>query len=129
MVSFDSSDPRPVHFVGIAGAGMRALAELLARRGVNVTGCDANPGDTPDIEALGRQGIRGQSPDHVPGARELIVTSAMPRNHPELERARELGIPITRRAEALGRAVARGRAVGAGGTPRDNKPPPTPTPP
>jgi UDP-N-acetylmuramate--alanine ligase len=60
--------------------------------------------------------MKGHSPDHVAGARELIVTSAMPRTHPELERARELGIPITRRAEALGRAVAGGRLVGIAGT-------------
>ncbi|MDE3152685.1 MAG: hypothetical protein KGL93_10610, partial [Gemmatimonadota bacterium] len=45
MSLLDRRDPRPVHLVGIAGAGMRALAELLARRGVRVTGCDAAPGD------------------------------------------------------------------------------------
>jgi UDP-N-acetylmuramate--alanine ligase len=116
MTGISPDDPRPVHFVGIAGAGMRALAELLARRGVNVTGCDASPGMTADLEALGIQVARGHSPDHVLAARELIVTSAMSRTHPELERARELGIPITRRAEALGRAVADGRVVGIAGT-------------
>jgi len=116
MTSIDSSDQRPIHFVGIAGAGMRALAELLARRGVAVTGCDANPGPTEDLAALGISVVKGHSPDHVDGARELIVTSAMPRNHPELARARELQIPITRRAEALGRAVAGGRVVGIAGT-------------
>jgi len=116
MTRIDPNDPRPVHFVGIAGAGMRALAELLARRGIRVTGCDASPGSTRDLGALGIDVARGHSADHVAGARELIVTSAMPRNHPELERARELGIPITRRAEALGRAVAGGRVVGISGT-------------
>ena len=116
MLPIDSSDPRPVHFVGIAGAGMRALAELLARRGVVVTGCDANPGSTSDLEELGIHVIKGHSPDHVAGARELIVTSAMRKDHPELVRARELGVPITRRAEALGRAVDSGRLVGIAGT-------------
>ena len=116
MTEIDASDPRPVHFVGIAGAGMRALAELLVRRGIRVTGCDANPGWAIDLEALGIEVVRGHSPDHVTGARELIVTSAMPRNHPELERARQLGIPITRRAEALGRAVGGGRVIGIAGT-------------
>ena len=116
MTRIDPTDPRPVHFVGIAGAGMRALAELLARRGIKVTGCDASPGWTRDLESLGIEVSRGHSTDHVSGARELIVTSAMPRNHPELQRARELGIPITRRAEALGRAVAGGRVVGISGT-------------
>src|SRR6266576_3326604 len=93
----NSSDPRPIHFVGIAGAGMRALAELLARRGVAVTGCDANPGPTEDLAALGITVVNGHSPDHVEGAREL-------------------GIPITRRAEAVGRAVANGKVVGIAGT-------------
>ncbi len=111
-----ASDPRPVHFVGIAGAGMRALAELMARRGVAVSGCDANPGATEDLEGLGIQVFKGHSPDHVAGARELIVTSAMAQDHPELARARELGIPITRRAEALGKAVAGGRLVAIAGT-------------
>jgi UDP-N-acetylmuramate--alanine ligase len=95
---------------------MRALAELLARRGVAVTGCDANPGATEDLEELGIHVMKGHSPDHVAGASELIVTSAMPKDHPELIRAREFGIPITRRAEALGRAVAGGKLVGIAGT-------------
>jgi UDP-N-acetylmuramate--alanine ligase len=116
MLPIDNADPRPIHFVGIAGSGMRALAELLAHRGVVVTGCDANPGATSDLEALGIHVEKGHSAEHVTGARELIVTSAMPKDHPELARARELGIPITRRAEALGRAVAGGRLVGIAGT-------------
>jgi UDP-N-acetylmuramate--alanine ligase len=95
---------------------MRALAELLARRGIVVSGCDANPGATDDLEALGIQVVKGHSPDHVAGVSELIVTSAMPKDHPELARARELGIPITRRAEALGRAVAGGKLVAIAGT-------------
>jgi UDP-N-acetylmuramate--alanine ligase len=116
MSSLGKSDPRPVHFVGIAGAGMRALAELLARRGVRVTGCDASPGVTDDLAELGIEVLTGHDPAHVEGARELIVTSAMPKDHPEILRARELGIPITRRAEALGQAVAAGKLVGIAGT-------------
>src|SRR6202171_2255250 len=116
MSPLDNSDSRPLHLGGIAGAGMRALAELLARRGVRVTGCDANPGETDDLAELGIDVITGHSPDHVNGAREVIVTSAMPKDHPELVRARELGIPITRRAEALGHAVAGGKLVGIAGT-------------
>jgi UDP-N-acetylmuramate--alanine ligase len=51
----DTTDPRPVHFIGIAGAGMSALAELLTRRGVRVAGTDANPAGAPDLAALGVQ--------------------------------------------------------------------------
>jgi UDP-N-acetylmuramate--alanine ligase len=116
VTQLDPGDRRPVHFVGIAGAGMRALAELLTRRGVRVTGCDANPGDTDDLEELGIDIFTGHDPEHVTDAREVIVTSAMPRDHPELARAKVLGIPITRRAEALGRAVAEGKLIGVAGT-------------
>lgn len=116
MPLVDSSDPRPVHFIGIAGAGMRALAELFARQGVRVTGCDANPGRMRDLESLGIAVSKGHDPAHLDGVREVVVTSAMPKDHPELVRARELGIPITRRAEALGQAVAGGKLIAVAGT-------------
>jgi UDP-N-acetylmuramate--alanine ligase len=112
----DTSDPRPVHFVGIAGAGMSALAELFVRRGVRVTGCDANPGSTSDLERLGLTILHGHDPEHVSDARALVVTSAMPKDHPELVRARELGKPVIRRAEALGEAVSGGELVAIAGT-------------
>jgi UDP-N-acetylmuramate--alanine ligase len=109
-------DRRPVHFVGIAGAGMSALAELFVRRGVVVTGCDANPGSTEDLRRAGIDVLNGHDPRHVDGVRALVVTSAMRRDHPELVRAQELGIPVIRRAEALGEAVSGGRLVGIAGT-------------
>lgn len=102
----DPSNDRPVHFVGIAGAGMSALAELFARRGVKVTGCDANPIGVDDLRRLGIEITGGHDPSHVTGARALVVTSAMPKSHPELERARREGIPVIRRAEALGEATS-----------------------
>lgn len=116
MSLIDSTDERAIHFVGIAGAGMRALAELLARRGLKVTGCDANPGSTSDLQALGILVAEGHDPAHLSQVREVVVTSAMSRQHPELVRASALGIPITRRAEALGQAVSGGKLVGIAGT-------------
>jgi UDP-N-acetylmuramate--alanine ligase len=118
MSLLDASDPRPVHFVGIAGAGMSGLAELLVRRGVRVTGCDASPSDESrrDLARIGINAIAGHSPDHVAGARMLVVTSAMPKNHPELEAARAAGLPIVRRAEALGEATRVGDVVAIAGT-------------
>ncbi len=116
MSLIDSSDPRPVHFVGIAGAGMRALAELLGRRGVRVTGCDAVADDVDDLRALGIDVVAGHDPAHVAGARALVVTSAMPREHPELARARATGVPVVRRAEALGEATAGSELVAVAGT-------------
>jgi len=107
---------RAVHFVGIAGAGMRALAELYVRRGFTVSGCDAHPGTAADLARLGITVHTGHSPSHVDGMDEVVVTSAMPKDHPELARARELGIPVTRRAEALGKAISGGKVVAIAGT-------------
>lgn len=106
----------PVHFMGIAGAGMSALAELFTRRGIAVTGCDTTTAAAADLERLGIHVLHGHDPEHAEGASEIVVTSAVRRDHPELQRARELGIPVTRRAEALGRAVSIGKLVGIAGT-------------
>ncbi|HEY5086521.1 MAG TPA: Mur ligase domain-containing protein, partial [Gemmatimonadaceae bacterium] len=67
-----STDSRPIHFVGIGGAGMSALAELFARRGVPVTGCDSNPDAAgADLARLGIFVTKGHSPAHVIGARAV----------------------------------------------------------
>ncbi|MGE5099014.1 MAG: Mur ligase domain-containing protein, partial [Deltaproteobacteria bacterium] len=115
MPLLESSDPRPVHFVGIAGAGMSALAELFLRRGVAITGCDANPGGADDLRRLGVV-VEPHDPAHVDRARALVVTSAMPKDHSELVRARSLGIPVVRRAEALGEVTAGRELVAIAGT-------------
>src|SRR3954462_8694271 len=115
MSLLDSNDKRPVHFVGIAGAGMSALAELFLRRGVAITGCDAHPEAAPDLQRLG-VAITGHDPAHVDSARALVVTSAMPKDHPELVRARERGLPVIRRAEALGEVTVGRELVGIAGT-------------
>ena len=112
----DHTDPRPVHFVGIAGAGMSALAELFVRRGVAVTGCDASLASADDLRRLGVEIHEGHDVAHVAGARALVITSAMQKDHPELEAARALGLPIVRRAEALGQAVSGGTLVAVAGT-------------
>ncbi len=116
MSLIDPRDPRPVHFVGIAGAGMRALAELLSRRGVKVTGCDAAADEVEDLRTLGIDVATGHDPAHADAARALVVTSAMPPTHPELQRARALGRPVIRRAEALGEATAGAELVAVAGT-------------
>jgi UDP-N-acetylmuramate--alanine ligase len=115
MPLLDTSDARPIHFVGIAGAGMSALAELFLRRNVAITGCDANPESAADLQRLGVI-VEPHNPAHVDNARALVVTSAMPKDHPELVRARERGIPVIRRAEALGEVTAGRELVGIAGT-------------
>lgn len=111
-----TTDPRPVHFVGVAGAGMSALAELFVRRGVSVTGCDANVSGAADLRRLGVTLHEGHDASHIAGARAVVITSAMRRDHPELEAARTAGLPIVRRAEALGEAVSGGTLVAVAGT-------------
>lgn len=112
----DKADARPVHFVGIAGAGMRALAELFVRRGVLVTGCDNNTESTGDLAAKGISVLGHHDEAHAVGTRAIVVSSAISRDLPELVRARELGIPVVRRAEALGEAVSGGEMIGVAGT-------------
>lgn len=111
----DAADPRPVHFIGIAGAGMSALAELLARRGVPVQGTDANPAGAPD---LARYGITVAPHDvhMVAAARAIVYSSAIPAAHPEMQAARAAGLAVVRRAEALADAVSDGTLVGIAGT-------------
>ncbi len=111
----DRIDPRPVHFIGIAGAGMSALAELLGRRGVRIQGTDANASGAPD---LARYGITVAAHDAtlVSGARAVVYSSAIAASHPEMVAARAAGIPLVRRAEALADAVSGGRLVGIAGT-------------
>ena len=65
MPLLDDSDSRPIHFIGIAGAGMSALAELFRRRGAVVTGCDANPVTSDDLGRLGIPVAVGHDPSHV----------------------------------------------------------------
>lgn len=114
-VLLDTNDPRPVHFVGIAGAGMSALAELLARRGVVIQGTDANPGGAPDLAKYGIT-VREHDAAMVSHARALVYSSAIPASHPEMLAARAAGIPVVRRAEALADAVSGGTLVGIAGT-------------
>jgi UDP-N-acetylmuramate--alanine ligase len=115
MPLLDSTDARPIHFVGIAGAGMSALAELLVRRGVHITGCDAHPEAADDLRRLGIT-VERHDPSHANGVRAMVITSAMPKQHPEVVRARELGIPVIRRAEALGEVTAGRELVAIAGT-------------
>ena len=62
---------------------------LIARHlGVTITGCDNDPSGAADLAALGVEVRRGHEPGHVDGARAVVVTAAVPPNHPEMERAR-----------------------------------------
>jgi UDP-N-acetylmuramate--alanine ligase len=116
MTLFAAGDPRPVHFMGIAGAGMSALALLARQRGVSVTGCDNDTSGAGDLEALGVPVWRGHDPSHVEQARGVVVTAAVPSDHAELARAQALGLPVVRRADALGAVVNAATLVAVAGT-------------
>lgn len=116
MDLFDPADPRPIHFMGAGGAGMSALALVARRRGVAVSGCDPDPSGAADVAALGALVFTGHDPAHVEGARAVVVTAAVPTDHPELARARELGVPIVPRKQALADLVNAGRVVALAGT-------------
>jgi UDP-N-acetylmuramate--alanine ligase len=60
--------------------------------------------------------VAGHDPSHVEGAQAVVVTAAVPPDHAELERARALGIPVVRRADALAAAIAPGQVVAVAGT-------------
>src|SRR5690242_21745336 len=116
MTLFASVDPRTIHFMGIAGAGMSGLALLARQQGATVTGCDNDPSGAADLAALGVEIWRGHDPGHADGVRALVVTAAVPGDHPELERARALRVPVVRRGGAPRQAGARGKGVAGSGT-------------
>jgi UDP-N-acetylmuramate--alanine ligase len=106
-----------LHFMGVGGAGMCALAEAVVRGGGRVTGCDARPGSA--VQALERLGVRiqeGHDPGHIQGVAGLVISAAVPPDHPEVRAALDAGIPVLKRAEALGSWVAAGRVFAVAGT-------------
>jgi UDP-N-acetylmuramate--alanine ligase len=111
-----ASDKR-IHFVGIGGAGMSALAEVLLARGREVSGCDAKPGPVLDrLAGLGARVHVGHSPDHLDGAEAIVVSSAIARENPEVAAARARGLAVVRRAELLAEIMAEGKGIAIAGT-------------
>jgi len=99
-----------MHLAGIGGVGMSGIARVLHGRGHAVTGCDR--ADGPALEALRALGIAcavPHDPGHLVGVDELVVSSALDGDEPELVRARELGIAIRHRSEALASILAEHR--------------------
>jgi UDP-N-acetylmuramate--alanine ligase len=107
----------PVHFMGISGAGMSTLAELLLREGGQVSGCDLRPGSGAGaLRERGADILGAHDPAHAADAVALVMTSAIPATHPEVEAARSRGIPVLKRAQALGSIVNRGTVLAVAGT-------------
>lgn len=107
-----------VHLVGVGGAGMAALAELLHGLGYRVSGSDLKASRITDrLAELGVRIVVGpHRAEHVDGAEHVVVSAAVPEGNPELVRARELGVDTMSRAELLGRLFEAGRGVAVAGT-------------
>lgn len=105
-----------VHLVGIGGAGMSTVAALLRARGVVVSGSDAR--ESAALAALREAGVRvdvGHEAAHVQGADTLVVSTAIRATNPELVRARERGLRVLHRSQALAALMADRRAVAVAG--------------
>lgn len=92
-----------IHFTGIGGIGMSALAEILKRRGYEITGSDLNTSPiTERLESLGIAIEKGNCAEFVKSCDMLVYTAAVKSDNPELLAARERGIPTVERADLLG---------------------------
>ena len=93
---------RRIHFVGIGGVGMSGIAEVLQNLGYKVSGSDLRENAT--VKRLAEQGIRidlGHAAGNVRGADVVVISTAVATDNPEVAAARELRIPVVRRAEML----------------------------
>ena len=103
-MEFDLAKIHKVHFIGIGGISMSALADILVSRGFFVSGSDARESDaTRKLEAEGVKIYIGQRASNIAEDTDLVVyTAAIKDGDPELERARELKVLLLTRAEFLG---------------------------
>jgi UDP-N-acetylmuramate--alanine ligase len=106
-----------LHFVGIAGTGISAIASVELQRGKQVSGSDlrANAA-TEALAAAGAQIYLGHSAEHVAGAERVIISSAIRPDNPEVLEARRLGIPVLKRADYLPQLIAGQRPIAIAGT-------------
>ena len=99
----------PLHFIGVGGIGMSALASILAARGFQVSGSD--PRNTPVVEGLRQQGVRvfprqeaatiGALCDDDALTPLVVISSAVPESNPELAEARRRGLTVVHRSDIL----------------------------
>ncbi|MBI4387308.1 MAG: hypothetical protein HY551_07985 [Elusimicrobia bacterium] len=111
-----------VHFIGIAGSGVSALAQFHVMGGGRATGSDRafDRGEAAEVrEKLGELGVRvfPQDGSALDGSHAYAVASAaLEEENPEMRRARELSIEVRHRADELARHVSAGRAIAVAGT-------------
>jgi UDP-N-acetylmuramate--alanine ligase len=106
-----------VHFIGIGGAGMSAIARVLMARGHPVSGSDIR--ESPATRRLQAQGAVihiGHDPRYIEGANVVVVSRAVPDLNGEIVAARARGLPVHHRAEVLADILASGFAIAVVGT-------------
>ncbi|MGE5168126.1 MAG: UDP-N-acetylmuramate--L-alanine ligase [Deltaproteobacteria bacterium] len=111
------TDFRRVHFVGIGGAGMSGIAEVLHNLGYAVSGSDrGESAATRRLTALGIQIHKGHAAANVADADVLVVSSAIAPDNPELAAAHARRVPVVPRAEMLGELMRFRRGIAVAGT-------------
>ncbi len=113
----DLSSPRRIHLVGVGGAGMSAIASVLAAMGHTVTGSDLKASATTQrLAAAGVAVSIGHDAAHVGGAEIVMISTAIAADNPEVVEARRAGIQVLTRAEATAAVAACRRCVAVSGT-------------
>lgn len=91
-----------VHFIGVGGIGMSGIAEILLKLGYNVSGSDAKKSSiTKNLESLGATIFYEHQAENVQGASVVVYSTAISHSNLEVAQAKEMGIPLIRRAEML----------------------------
>jgi UDP-N-acetylmuramate--alanine ligase len=108
---------KKLHFVGIGGAGMSGIAEILQNLGYAVTGSDCVPSEiTEYLQSLGIVIHPAHTAENVAEADVVVISSAVGWDNPEVVEARRRGIPVIKRAEMLGELMRLKFSVGVAGT-------------
>jgi UDP-N-acetylmuramate--alanine ligase len=108
---------RRLHFIGIGGAGMSGLALVASRLGAVVTGSDqAESSHFPRLRAAGIEPALGHDAANLPGGAELVVSSAIPEDNPELAAGRSAGAAVLHRGDLLGELSRTKHTIAVAGT-------------
>lgn len=106
-----------VHFIGIGGAGMSAIAKVLVERGIPVSGSDLKRSRAATaLEAMGATVHIGHDASNIQGAGVVVASSAIRDSNPELAAARSAGIEVLSRGEALASLLSDRRSIVVAGT-------------
>ena len=106
-----------IHFVGIGGAGMGGIAEVLLNEGYQISGSDIGENAVVKrLTALGADIVIGHQRDNVNGASVIVVSTAIKADNPELLAAKALRIPVVRRAEMLAELMRFRHGIAIAGT-------------